>query len=52
MKLVGANFGRLGVDALFMERSISMARSNGAATGTPWKVKVVRKAGDQRRTPA
>jgi hypothetical protein len=52
MKPVGADFGRLGVAAPFMSRSMSMPRSSEAAAGTPWKVKVAKKAGVQRRTPA
>jgi hypothetical protein len=35
MKPVGADFGRLGVAASFMSRSMSMARSSEAAAGTP-----------------
>jgi hypothetical protein len=31
--------------ALFISRSVSMARSSEAAAGTPWKAKVARKAG-------
>jgi len=52
MKPVGADFGRLGLAAPFMSRSMSTARSSEAAAGTPWKVKVAKKAGVQRRTPA
>lgn len=52
MKPVGADFCKLSVVAVFMSRSISMARSSDAAAGTPWKANVARKAGDQRRTQA
>ena len=38
--------------ALFISRSVSMARSSEAAAGTLWKAKVARKAGAQRRMPA
>jgi hypothetical protein len=49
MKPVGADFGKLGLAASFMSHSMSMARSSEAAAGTPWKVKVAKKAGVQRR---
>ena len=35
-KLIGADFGKLDAAILFMPRSMSMARSSGAAAGTPW----------------
>jgi hypothetical protein len=49
MKPVGADFGSLNAPASFMPRSVSTARSSEAAAGTPWKEKVARKAGAQRR---
>src|SRR5208282_2012751 len=44
-KLIGADFGTLDAPVLFMLRSMSMARSSGAAAGTPWNANASRKAG-------